>query len=138
MWEIYKMSLPCEIAVKCLLPPVRAFLAKELTTKHNLKQSEAAELLGVSQPAISLYDRKMRGRAINLENDPEITKLVENLADALVKGDLRHKDFIRVFCEICKTIRAKGLLCQMHKTLDPALDIEKCELCLITNPLECM
>jgi len=132
------MSLPCEVAVKCLLPSVRAIIAKTLTTKHNLKQIETAKLLGISQPAISLYDRKMRGKAINLEKDPEITKLIEKLADELVKGDLTRKDYIQKFCEICKTVRAKGLLCQMHKIFDPAIDMEKCELCLITGPLKCM
>lgn len=132
------MSLPCEVAVKCLLPPVRATIAKTLTTKHNLTQIEAAKLLGISQPAISLYERKMRGKAINLESDPEIAKLIENLAEALVRGNLSRKDFIQAFCEICKAIRAKGLLCHMHKTFDPTIDIEKCELCLVTNALRCM
>jgi len=132
------MSLPCEVAVKCLLPPVRAMIAKTLTTRYNLTQTEAAKRLGISQPAISLYERKMRGKAINLENDPEITKLIENLADALAKGELPRKSFIQAFCEICKTIRSKGLLCQMHKTFDPAIDVEKCELCLLTNALKCM
>jgi hypothetical protein len=132
------MLIPCEVAVKCLLPPIRAAIAKALTTKHNLTQKEAAKLLGISQPAISLYDRKRRGKAINLENEPEITKLIENLADALAKGNLSHKEFIQMFCEICRAIRAKGLLCQLHKTFDPTIDVEKCELCLTTNALKCM
>jgi len=113
-------------------------IAKSLTTRYNLTQTEAAKRLGISQPAISLYEIKMRGKAINLENDPEITKLIENLADALAKGDLPRKDFIQAFCEICKTIRSKGLLCQIHKTFDPAISVEKCELCLLANALRCM
>jgi predicted transcriptional regulator len=123
------MLVPCEIAVKCLLPPVRAMIAKELMIEHNLKQAEAAKLLGVSQPAISLYYRKMRGKAIDLENEAEVKRLIENLAASLAKGDLSHKDFISMFCEICKIIRAKKLLCEMHKTLDPSIDVEKCEIC---------
>lgn len=132
------MSLPCEIAIKCLLPPVRALLAKELTAKHNLKQSEAAELLGVSQPAISLYQRKIRGKAIDLEKDPEIMEQVENLANALAKGNLAYKDFIQMFCGICRKIRAKGLLCNMHKTMDPSVDTEKCGLCLAASSMNCI
>jgi hypothetical protein len=112
-------------------------VAKELMAKHNLKQAEAAKLIGVSQPAISLYYRKIRGKAIDLESDIEVKKLMENLADSLAGNGLSHKDFISKFCEICKTIRAKGLMCKIHKTFDPTIDIEKCELCRTTNSLRC-
>jgi len=132
------MILPCEVAVKCVLPPLRAMLAKELVDKHKLKQADAAKLLGVSQPAISLYQRKIRGKAINLEKDPDITKLIEKLAASLAKGNLSHKEFIPTFCEICKTIRAKGLLCDLHRTFDPSIDVEKCQLCLDTGALRCL
>ena len=123
------MLVPCEVAVKCLLPSVRAMIAKELMMKHGLKQAEAAKILGVSQPAISLYYRKIRGKAIDLENDIEVVKLIENLAAPLAKSNLSHKDFIPMFCEICRTIRARGLMCKLHKTFDPEIDIEECELC---------
>jgi predicted transcriptional regulator len=112
-------------------------IAKELVNTHGLKQAEAAEILGVSQPAISLYYRKMRGKAINLEKDQEITGLVKNMATSMVKGKLSHREFIQKFCEICGAIRVKGLLCEMHKTLDPSVDIEKCGLCLTSSLAKC-
>jgi predicted transcriptional regulator len=127
------MLVPCEVAVKCVLPAIRAMIAEELMTKHKLKQVETAKLLGVSQPAISLYFRKRRGKAIDLQNERDITNLVENLAASLAKGNLPPKDFISMFCEICSTIRAKGLMCKLHKAFDPTIDIEKCGICqLIT------
>jgi len=132
------MSLPCEIAIKCILPPIRAMIAKELITKHNLKQAEAAKILGVSQPAISLYIGKNRGKALNLENDPEIKRLVENMANLLVENKLSTTQFIQNFCEICKAIRAKGLVCQLHKAFDPSIDVEQCKLCKTTNALKCI
>jgi predicted transcriptional regulator len=131
------MLVPCEVAVKCLLPSIRAMIAQDLMTEHNLKQADAAELLGVSQPAISLYYRKMRGKAIELENDIEVGRLMKNLADSLAGGSLSHKDFISKFCEICRIIRAKGSLCKMHKAFDPSIDIEKCELCRVADSLRC-
>jgi len=113
-------------------------IAKQLMTKHNLKQAEAAKLLGVSQPAISLYYRKMRGKAINLENDEEIKRLTEKLAKSLAEGNPSPTQFFASFCEICRTIRAKGLLCEMHKNLDPAIDIKKCEICSSINSTRCI
>ena len=130
------MIIPCEIVVKCVLPSVRAMIAKELMTKHNLNQVQAAKLLGVSQPAISLYYRKLRGKALDLEEDKEITTLIENLANQLAKGNLSNKEFIIFFCEICRTIRTKGLMCEVHKAFDPTIDIEKCDLCKTTNALK--
>jgi predicted transcriptional regulator len=44
------MLVPYEVAVKYVLPVVRAMTAKRLMAKHSLKQAEVAKLLGVSQP----------------------------------------------------------------------------------------
>ncbi|MEM1539126.1 MAG: hypothetical protein QXW82_06245 [Candidatus Bathyarchaeia archaeon] len=123
------MLLPCEIVVKILLPPTRAALANILITKHGLKQVEVANLLEVSQPAISLYNRKMRGKAVSLERDEELKALIERLADLIAGKRIARKELILYFCEICKTARAKGILCQTHEALDPKFAIEKCDLC---------
>jgi hypothetical protein len=136
--EASLMSVPCEVAVKCILPVVRAMVAKELMAEYRLKQTEVADILRVSQPAISLYCRKIRGRAIDLENDEDIGKLVRNLAAALAENMLSRRDLIPKYCEICKTIRAKGLLCELHKAFDPTINIETCELCYTNNSLSCM
>ncbi|MGD0029201.1 MAG: hypothetical protein ABSC91_09705 [Candidatus Bathyarchaeia archaeon] len=132
------MSVPCEVAVRCALPAVRAMIAKELMTKHGLKQTDTAKLLGVSQPAISLYHREMRGKAISLDGDSEVKGLIVELACRLSEGDLSHSKFISDLCQICKTMRAKGLLCAMHKTFDPAVNIEECELCTSMNLTKCI
>ncbi len=131
------MLVPCEVAVKCLLPAVRAMTAKQLIEKHNLNQAQAAKLLGLSQPAISLYASKMRGQALSVEGDAEIEKLVDALASFLAEDNLSYKEFIPKFCEICRTIRAKGLLCKMHKAFDPSIDIEECGLCTTMSQLRC-
>ena len=135
--EVPSMSMPCEVAVKCVLPVIRAMLAKELMTKNRMKQTEVAEILRVSQPAVSLYSRKIRGRAISLENDEDIEKLIRDVAEALAENKLSSRDMIPKYCEICKTIRAKGLLCELHKAFDPTINIETCELCRTSKPLVC-
>ncbi|WXG39396.1 MAG: hypothetical protein WED07_00950 [Candidatus Freyarchaeum deiterrae] len=132
------MLIPCEVAVKCVLPVVRAMVANELVTKYDLKQVEAAKLLGISQPAISLYGSKIRGNAINLENETEVKKAIENLAELLAKNELSNKDFVLMFCEICRTIRAKGLMCRLHKAFEPSIEIEKCGLCSLISDNGCI
>jgi len=132
------MLAPCEVAVKCGLPAIRAMIAKQLMTNHGLKQAETARVLGVSQPAISLYYRKIRGKAINLENDSEIRNSIERLAKRLSKGNLSNTEFISAFCDICSQMRAKGLLCEAHKALDRSIDVKNCEYCKSTTTIGCM
>ena len=127
------MVLPCEVAVKCALPSIRAMIANELTRRHKLKQVDAAKLLDISQPAISLYQTKLRGTALNLESDPEITALVANHADFLIKGTATQKEKLGSFCGICKNLRSKGLLCKIHKAFEPDLSVETCRFCRTAN-----
>jgi len=127
------MSVPCEVAVKCVLPVVRAMVAKELMTVDGLRQVDVAKLLRVSQPAISLYGRNMRGRAIDFENDEHIRRLVSDMAKSLAEGNLSRRDLILRYCGVCKVIRAKGLLCKLHKAFDSTIDVENCELCTVTD-----
>lgn len=129
------MLTPCEVAVKCALPSVRALVAIELTTKHNLKQAEAARLLGISQPAISLYQQKLRGNSIDLGKDPEILVLVSQHAETLANGTISSEEMLLSFCRICKTIRSKGFLCKIHGAFEPRIDVEKCNFCQTIDQL---
>jgi predicted transcriptional regulator len=128
------MLTPCEVAVKCALPSVRAMIATELTTKHNLNQAQAAKLLGISQPAISLYQKKLRGNSLDMWNDPDIMSSVGKQAELLANGGTDAKNNLAWFCAVCKTLRAKGYLCKIHKDLDPMMDIEKCDFCKNFEP----
>jgi len=127
------MSVPCEVAVKCVLPVVRAMVAKELMAVDGLRQVDVAKLLRVSQPAISLYGRNLRGRAIDFENDEHIKRLVSDMAKSLAEDNLSRRDLILRYCGICKVVRAKGLLCKLHKAFDSTIDVETCGLCALTD-----
>ena len=131
------MLTPCEVAVKCALPSVRAMVANELMTNHSLKQAEAAKLLGISQPAVSLYQQKLRGNSIDLGSDAEISAMVNQHAEALVSGTRTYEDLLLSFCEICRTIRSKGFMCKIHKAFDPAVDLDKCDFCRTADPWPC-
>jgi predicted transcriptional regulator len=112
--------------------------AKELMTKHHMKQVQAAELLRVSQPAISLYCRRIRGKAIDLEGDRDVKSLIGKMAEALAQNKLTPKELVQAYCKICRTIRAKGLLCRLHRKFDTTIDPENCDLCKTTESLTCI
>ena len=128
------MMTPCEVAVKCALPSVRAMMATELMSKHSLNQAQAAKLLGISQPAISLYQKRLRGNSLDLWNDTDITTSVAKHAELLVNGDGGSKNSLAWFCGICKTLRAKGYLCRIHKDMDPTMDLDGCDFCKDVEP----
>jgi predicted transcriptional regulator len=123
------MLLPCEVAVKCLLPVVRASIANEMINKHNLKQTNAAKLLGVSQAAISLYGNRIRGKAMDLSEDKQIYSIITNTTEKLVKNSITSCNLMNEFCKVCRIVRKKGLLCDFHKALDPNIQVSECQLC---------
>jgi predicted transcriptional regulator len=49
------LILPCEVGVKTVLPAVKAIMARSMVEKHELKEKQAADLLGLSQSAVSRY-----------------------------------------------------------------------------------
>lgn len=128
------MITPCEIAVKSVIPAVKAMVAKGLVEKHGLKQNEVADLLGISQSAVSKYTRELRGRAITLDNVQEIQAPINNIITLIASGTYQREEFLKLLCQACITIREKGLMCGYCQRSDPRAKIEECTLCTSHDP----
>lgn len=124
------LIIPCEVAVKSVIPSIKALIAKELVEKHGLKQEEAARILGISQSAVSKYTRKIRGYVIKVDDIKEIEPLIENMIDLLVSEAFKRREFLRCFCQTCITIRKKKLLCQYCQKTNSKIKTEECHYCL--------
>lgn len=103
------MKTPCEYAIKEIIPAIRALIAKNLCSKYNFTQIEAAKKLGITQAAISQYLSLKRGRKKikKLRNLPEIRIFIEEVSRDIAKGDVSKKDLSNKLCLVCKTIRKK-------------------------------
>jgi predicted transcriptional regulator len=123
------LILPCEVAAKSIVPAVKALMAKQLVEKHDLKQDKVAEILGISQSAVSKYTRNVRGYVIKIDKTQEIESLINQMIDLLLNGTYPREEFLRYFCQICIIIRKKGLMCQYCKKADPNIKIEECHFC---------
>ena len=123
------MTIPCELAVKSIIPAFRALVAKELIESYQLKQESVADLLGITQAAVSQYTRSVRGRALNLDDIEEIGVIVKELAAALSMSSLTLKEINQRFCEACRIAREARIICDLHKRLDPKFNIEECSAC---------
>jgi len=116
--------------VKSVIPAVKALLATELVEKRGLKQDEVAQLLGISQSAVSKYTKKVRGYVIKLDNIEEIEPLIEKIIDLIEGRTCQRKEFLKIFCKICIIVRKTSLMCQFCQRTDPEIKIEECGFCL--------
>lgn len=135
------MKPPCVVVVRYVLPAIRVLTARELVERYELKRSEVAQKMGITPAAVTQYLEKARGGiAVGVvERSEEATGIISQTADALAKNEGSTCDVMVNICEICRAMRASGLICEMHKETLPALKgREVCErlvhLCPILNP----
>ncbi|MEM3506895.1 MAG: winged helix-turn-helix transcriptional regulator [Candidatus Bathyarchaeia archaeon] len=127
------MLLPCEIATKSVIPSIRRSLVKILYKEFRLKQVEIAKILGITQSAVNHYLKEIRGVKINLEEIEELKNDLESFAKKLLDGKLKASEQIIQYCRLCSKIRAKGLMCKLHKAYDQAIKIEECQICKVSS-----
>jgi len=124
------LILPCEVGVKTVLPSVKAIMAREIVTNRGLNEQQTAELLGLSQSAVSRYVNKERGNnMLSLENSTEILELINQMVSALIKEPDNKMVVLSLFCKTCEAIRKKGLMCPACKKEMPRQWAEKCVFC---------
>jgi len=123
------MLLPCEVAVKAVIPAIRSAIVKIMYNELGFKQIEIAESLNITQAAVSQYIRGVRGGAISIDNIPEIhDKIIHFINKIIVENISRNKQIIQ-YCKLCNIIRAKGLMCKTHKQYDLTIRKYDCNLC---------
>jgi len=121
------MKPPCEVVVKELLPLIRALVAKELKAR-SLSQAKIADLIGVTQPAVSGY-LKLRADKEPLYSE-EIVALSKWLASGLASGSLPSSEAVKEICTLCTNLKCQGSICATHKKKAPSLQREGCDICL--------
>ena len=112
------MRAQCEIMIVDILPAVRSILAEELK-KRGMTQAQIADRLGITQPAVSQYLKKARGKNIeSLRKDKKVMKVINEEVEHMMK----HKKDDKSFCPMCqkmldtdfvkKVCSGKGCLCK--------------------------
>jgi len=96
--------------------------------KHEMKEAQVAEILGITQSAVSKYNKKVRGTMISLENIPEIQNIADQMVTLLLSDQVEQTKVMLLFCQACSTIRSKGLMCPLCQQ-NQKPKIEKCDFC---------
>lgn len=123
------MILPDELAAKSVIPAIRAIVVRRLVEEHGLTQQEAAKLLGVTQPAVSKYLHHKRGIAIDLDKVREVERAASQIVNLLLTRETRPVQVMTKLQEASDYVRRHRLMCDLHKKLEPDLDVETCHIC---------
>ncbi len=132
--------MPQEVEVWYVLPAIRRELAKVMKTKtvtrvasdgekteHKITQKEIARMLGVTEPAITQYllkkkGRRSRGDQVALPSAilEEIDKSADNMITEYEKARLNEEEdiFEKMTSEINRIIRVMrdaGVMCDIHR-----------------------
>lgn len=123
------MLLPCEVAVKSVIPAIRSAIARELTQNYGLKQTKVAELLGVTQTAVSKYTSHCRGAIFEVTEVDGVEPIFKKTVLLLANGDMNKYELVEKLCLVCNIIRKSGLMCILCKVSDPNIDSNQCISC---------
>jgi len=123
------MILPEELASKSVIPAIRALVVKRLVEEHGMTQQEAAKLLGVTQPAVSKYLHEKRGAAIKLNGIKQIDEATGEIAELVSSQKVPQIEVMSKIEAACDYVRRNRYMCDLHKKLEPSMDVNSCHVC---------
>ncbi len=118
-----KFMQPQEIIAFYVIPTIRKEFARVMKEKHRISQREIAEILGISEAAVSQYFKNKRGYHVDLEKHESIMKAIEHEVHQVIQ---HQKSIIIAIQNIVNLIRNSKLLCSIHMEygiVDPECDI---------------
>ena len=69
-----------------MLPAVKAFMARSIVEKYGKTEKQTADLLGLSQSAVSRYVGRERGaNLVAIENTPQVLSLLDQMILSVIK-----------------------------------------------------
>ena len=134
------MLLPAEIESKSLIPALRAILAVDLAKKHNIREDEISQLLGVTQAAVSNYIRGIRGDPKLIEKlleEKQVASMITEISDNLASDNAYTPLSLSKFIGLCNYIKSSLLICDIHHNLESDIDevvCKECENMLLKGP----
>lgn len=104
------MKMYCEVVVQDVLPAVRSLITRELIENFKMNQIDISRKLGVTQPAVSLYKKQMRGSKIKkFETNKDVMKIVRGFSKEIAMKDISPLEIQMKFLEISHKIVDKNV-----------------------------
>jgi hypothetical protein len=109
-----------EVVVERFLPTFRSMLAEELRDR-GLTQREVADLLGISQSAVSKYAHGEVERTPAIEDDDRVRELVGRLGAGLASGEMSRVQALVEAEVLVRELERGDVLAALHEEAMPAL-----------------
>ena len=109
-----------EVVVEEFLPTFRSMLAGELRDR-GLTQSQVADLLGISQSAVSKYAHGEVEVNGGLAGDERVRELVDLLADGLASGEMSRVQALVEAEVLVRRLERGDVLARLHEAAFPPL-----------------
>ncbi|MEM3677636.1 MAG: hypothetical protein QW176_05780 [Candidatus Bathyarchaeia archaeon] len=124
------MKPPCMVIAANILPALRVEIAERLIRDYKLKPIEVARRMDVTPAAITQYVKGSRGKedVAGLLRDGEVEVLVLALASKLAEGS-PIEEVMEALCQLCETMRRRGLLCPQCKVASQMKILKGCTFC---------
>ena len=118
-----KTLFPSEIKVWYIIPAIRKELAKILVNKKGISQRKTAELLGLTEAAVSQYLKDKRANEVKLTI--AIKKKILAVADRIIEKEEKSSEEL---INLVNTEIVTKLICEFHKTHDERIK-KNCDIC---------
>ena len=115
--------MPQEIEVWYLIPALRRELAKIFIKEHGLSQKKAAEILGITNAAISQYLSFKRGNEIKFSKN-EIEKIKKTAKEIIKNND----DLMKKIYQLSVSLMKSKTICNIHMSHDKSIE-KGCDIC---------
>jgi len=96
------MKTPCETIVWEILPMIRKEFAKTLIKDYGFTQRKAANVLGLTEAAVSQYISKKRGKKEILKRN--FQKEIKKSVQQIIEGNA--ETVVHETCRICDLLKA--------------------------------
>jgi predicted fused transcriptional regulator/phosphomethylpyrimidine kinase/predicted transcriptional regulator len=109
-----------EVVVEEFLPTFRSMLAEDLRDR-GLTQREVADLLGISQSAVSKYAHGEVERSARIADDERVQALVTRLGEGLATGETSRVQALVETEVLIRELERGDVLAALHETAMPVL-----------------
>ncbi len=116
-----------ELGYRYVLPSIRRMLVISLK-ERGITQMKIAQMLGITQSAVSKYLNMKRGSLIDLWRYDDIRTEVNRLAEEVIRGMSDEELSIKMMVLALKSM-AKGYVCEFHSKIDPTVNPSSCGVC---------